>query len=494
MKKKWNLGTIVMMLFAMGCSSGGDGIGGGDITRFRAALDEAGFQVQDGKMLPLDIPDLFCRKVLPSCYGNNNDTPYMVYVLPPAPDQDPAVQNTFPWTYRMRPDEAVVFIGKTPPPVKYFSYKTYLAGYLVEGEPVIRRIYASLGDTVNNFRINTAGGNDPFEKLIILIAAADRGVEARVRAAAEQAGYGPETMNTDVIPSTLLNLGLGLMDDELTFIHRLAFFEDAAEQAAYMNPEPVIVDGKLIGPPYEPNDRGFVLRLTPKPGREQALQPYSVPSLIVRGRGTTELDRIDALEDLREALLTRHDHLNAAEYESHVWLTEGYDAIQRGIDVLGETRDTIYLRTDAMELGDGPDEFLMVYGLIHALTGKATYSNLNIYTEDPVTDLLPLEKAINFGFMSVNSEKSAESREGMKGSADAYLPGHPDAPILYAWKISRNCMPGEDYCLQIPESQCERLTFNKLFAAFRGYVEPGTLVGPTASELLYDRVIHFTPK
>ena len=84
--KKARLWIIVMLFFAGGCSSGSDGAGTGegDIGRFRAALDQAGFQVQDGKMLPLDIPDLFCKKVLPSCYGNNNDTPYMVYVLPPA--------------------------------------------------------------------------------------------------------------------------------------------------------------------------------------------------------------------------------------------------------------------------------------------------------------------------------------------------------------------------------------------------------------------------
>ena len=488
------LSIMVMLIFAVGCSSGGDGAGTGDVGRLRAALDQAGFQVQDGKLLPLDIPDLFCKKVLPSCYGNNNDTPYMVYVLPPAPDQDPAVRNTFPWTYRMRPDEAVVFVGRTPPPAKYFSYKTYLAGYLVEGEPMIHRIYASLGDTINNFRINTAGGNDPYGKLVMLVSTADRAVEARIRAAAEQAGYGPEIMNTDVIPSSILNMGLGLMDDELTFLHRIAFFENAGEKEAYMKPEPVIVGGKLIEPPYEPNDRGVVLRLTPKPGHEQALKPYDVPSLIVRGTGTTELDRIDALEDLREAILTRYGHLEATEYESRVWLTEGYDAIQRGIDVLGETRDTIYLRTDAVTLGNDPDEFLMVYGIIHALTGKCVYSNLNIYTEDVVTDLLPLEKFIHLGFLSVNSEKSAESREGMKGSAAPYLPGHPDAPLFYAWKVSRNCLPGEDYCLQVPDSPCGRITFNNLFAAFRAYVEPGTLVGPTASELLYDRVIHFKAK
>ena len=135
--------------------------------------------------------------------------------------------------------------------------------------------------------------------------------------------------------------------------------------------------------------------------------------------------------------------------------------------------------------------FAVVYGLVHAMTGKATYSNLNIYTEDLVQDQLPIEQPILLGFLSVNSEKSVESKQGMKGSALTYLPSHPEADILYAWKLTRNCQ-GEEYCLEIPESPCERLTFEKLYAAFRLYVEPKTLVGPTASEILYDRVILFT--
>lgn len=414
----------------------------------------------------------------------------MVYVLPPAPNQDPQVKNTFPWTYRMRPDEAVVFVGNTPPPATYFSYRTYLAGRHTPGFSQIHRVYASLGDTINNSRINTANKKDPFDQLVIIISAADKGVEARVRAAAKKAGYSSDIINTDTIPSELIKMGLDTEDDELTFLHRIAFFDDPQQQEQYMQAEPVIVNGALISPPYRPNQRGYVLRITPKPGKETKPDLYPAPPLIVRGTGDTkELNYLATLDQLREAILDRYATMEATHLKTFLWLTEGFDGLQRDIDVLGETRDTIYLRTDPFELGE--NDFAVVYGLIHALTGKATYSNLNIYTEDLVQDRLPIEQPILLGFLSVNSEKSVESKQGMKGSTITYLPSHPEADIFYAWKVARNCQ-GEEYCLEIPESRCERLTFEKLYAAFRLYVEPKTLVGPTASEILYDRVILFT--
>ena len=111
MKTKPFLFAVVILLILNSCGQ----VKEENIEDFRTTLDQDGFDVQNGKLIPLNIPELFCSKVLPSCYGNNNDTPYMVYVLPPAPDQDPQVKNTFPWTYRMRPDEAIVFVGYTPP-------------------------------------------------------------------------------------------------------------------------------------------------------------------------------------------------------------------------------------------------------------------------------------------------------------------------------------------------------------------------------------------
>lgn len=78
-------------------------------------------------------------------YFDKNE-PYAAYLLPPAPNQDPSPDQKPPkgynpeghnypaninyvapgFTYKLRPDEAIVLIGKTPPPAYYFSYRSYL--------------------------------------------------------------------------------------------------------------------------------------------------------------------------------------------------------------------------------------------------------------------------------------------------------------------------------------------------------------------------------
>jgi hypothetical protein len=71
--------------------------------------------------------------------------------------------------YKLRPDEAIVLIGETPPPAVYFSFRSYLT--LVENKPekdyrdtvtagnrctgCYHFIGASLGDQINNYGIWT---------------------------------------------------------------------------------------------------------------------------------------------------------------------------------------------------------------------------------------------------------------------------------------------------------------------------------------------------
>jgi hypothetical protein len=492
MKLRFSL-FLLAALFCCACnSSDSSRVPVGDVETLRTALAQDGFEIQNGLLVPMDPAELFCAGVLPSCYALNNDSPYLVYLLPKAPNQ--VADNLFPWTYRVRSDEAIVFVGVTPPEVKYFSYKMYIAGrYYSPTAP--ERIYASLGDTISNFRINTTDRNYPYKQPVMIISTADRGVEARIRAAALQAGYSVDIMNTDIIPSDLIKMGIEADKDELTFLHRVAFFKNNKDQTDYMVKEPLIVGKHLISPPYTSNNRGYVFRVTPKSGKEPTPDPYPVPSLIPRGSGTNEFQYFDSVEDLRTAILGKHTALGATvkkEYEPYLWFVEGFEAIQRsllnGYDVYGEVRDTIYLRTDSFDFGE--KDFMIIYGVIHARTGKATYSNLNIYTEDedPVS-----QKPINLGFMSANSEASSSSGIAMQGSAKSYIPDHRNADLLYAIKVARNCN-GENYCLQVPVngSACPRITYNKLFAAFRAYVDPVTKVGPVSHELILDRLILFT--
>jgi len=198
--------------------------------------------------------------------------------------------------------------------------------------------------------------------------------------------------------------------------------------------------------------------------------------LRVRGTGLTEADLMPSLGNLRQAILDKNPGYVPTEYTTQIWLTEWLDGIQRKVNLIGESRDTTYLKTSAgFTLSD--DEFLIIYGVNHQATGKATYSNFTIYQE-----------AKDLGISAVNSPV-------FSGSAIDYIPGDTYAPYLYAWKAAFNC--GDDpQCLKIeipaylqPCSNVD-LTQN-LFVGFRAYLEPATAVGPTSTELLYDQVIKF---
>jgi hypothetical protein len=91
---------------------------------------------KEGFMKNVDIVALCCdpARLIPMCYGNNPGSPYMTVYLPDADGQTtmnssinyygfpPAplsVGADYSRSYRLAPDEAVVIVGKTPPPERF---------------------------------------------------------------------------------------------------------------------------------------------------------------------------------------------------------------------------------------------------------------------------------------------------------------------------------------------------------------------------------------
>ena len=103
-----------------------------NVNSFISRLEENGFVVQQGMAYSWDLLDLFSKYLIPSCYGNNASNPYLAYFLPPAPGQ--TVPNSLPFTFRLREDEAIIFIGWTPPEVTYFSYVTFVMYKYLPGQ------------------------------------------------------------------------------------------------------------------------------------------------------------------------------------------------------------------------------------------------------------------------------------------------------------------------------------------------------------------------
>ena len=468
----------------------------GDVDAFKQALEKDGFTVQEGELGYFDFIKLYNEGVLPSAYGNNPTTKYVAYFVPPAPGHkvDKKISEIartlgMSWNtasfWNLSPDEAVIFVGRTPPECRYFSYDLQLLSRAYGNET--RWIFGNLADTINIAVINTEGtpnglpGN-PFNQTTVIVNTADRGIDQRIRAAALSAGYSGAIINTQELPSSILNMGVENTSDTFMMLIRPAVVADKQTEDNYINNTPAVI-----------------FRITPNESTE--LDPYDYPELRVRGTGTTEFDLMDDLEELRIAILDKYTDLNATECPTSQTVPVGTDGIQRGIDVLGPNNDCCYLwahnqtvssptppffditkfypflRDPFITLGDDPNEFFIIYGVNHVATGKATYQNFGIYGADVWNGI----KAITDADFS--------------GSAEEYLPDNPNAKYLYVYKIARNC-DGEPYCFEVPTGPgAYGIGLDQpISVCWRIYLEPATKTGPSYSEIVYDRAIKFDPK
>jgi hypothetical protein len=462
---------------------------------FIAALQRDGFTVQEGKIGYFDLIKVYNAGVMPSAYGNNPSTKYLLYFVPPAPGhQVPGLFAKIAVTtgispnlssfWNLGPDEAVIFVGKTPPECNYFSYDHYLVDRTYGNET--RWIFANVADTLNNLVINTEGtpggsAGSPFNQTTVIVTTADAGIDRRIRAAACSAGYDESIMNTQVLPSAMLNLGVENTSDTFAVILRPALYKDQQAGDDFLNNPPVVV-----------------LRVTPH--ETTALDPYDYPELRVRGTGTTEFDLVDDLEDLKTAILTRYPGLNATELPVSQVAPVGSDAIQRGIDALIPDNDACYLwtgnqtisspsppfpnlsqyydflRDPPVTLGNDTGEFIIVYGVNHVATGKAIYQNFGPYGAD------------------IWNGVGAVTDVDFNGTAEEYLPDNPNAKYLYVYKLARNC-EGDPHCFEVPYGLGAYgiRTDQPLFIFWRTYLEKATRTGPSYAEIVYDRAIKFGP-
>ena len=97
-----------------------------DVNAFQQALEKDGFTVQRGALGFFDLIKLYDLGVLPNALGNNPSTRYLTYFVPPAPGQKVpeeiakiaatlGINLEAAAFWNLGPDEAVVFVGRTPP-------------------------------------------------------------------------------------------------------------------------------------------------------------------------------------------------------------------------------------------------------------------------------------------------------------------------------------------------------------------------------------------
>ena len=435
---------------------------------FQKALDQDGFDVNAGTAANLNLVEKWCTDQLPdwlpfdnALYANTQ--PYLIVAPPISASEN---KKLFP-VFQLGPEEAIILIGRTPPPARYFGFYPFLR-LKANPDGTWKSLWATLGDAVNNLTVKTTGPT-PFNSPVALIFTPDQGTDAHVRAALRRAGYPEAIFNTVVFPASMLNLGHGNTADALLIAVRTALWQKQADGDAYTQNPPL-----------------SVFRVTPR--TETVPNSFPAPRLRVRGTGQTEMDLMNKLGLLRQRIIEYNSpSLYATDIVAKPNWYEGYDYIQQGIDPWADSRDAFYLTagylpefgaTDKVTLAD--DEFLMIYGVNHVATGKASYHSITAYSAE-------------VGKVPIGT---VEDRI-FPGSATQYLPpGDPDANLMYAFKVSRNCGSAPN-CVPLHIDNCTRLSIGPdtvLGFAARMYLEPPTKVGAAMPEILYDRFIKFSPR
>ncbi len=432
------------------------------------ADDASSLTVQEGKVTAFMIED--CA-ALDTCFGNNPDSPYLLFNVPPHPDHGDAVpvselgviprvpEGMSAATY-LDENEALLIRGRLPPSAAYLGLTPYLFSRPDESGHGVN-VFASLGDSLNHVNLSTQGAT-VFDADVAIIMTSDSDTLAAARESLETDGFAPEAINEVLLPRDVLHQGLTELDDTVQLLGRIALFEDAAAGADYLADIPMTVS-----------------RLTPTDGHVGPA--VSVPDRTPRGNGETEAhleDALDALDDAIMASLEGVTHERVSVLSSRL-ISQVIDpelCLDQVTECLGDNGDTTYAagpidvaRGDGV-LRLGPDGAFVVFGVNHQAAGKAEYSNLSVYSGDK-----------QMGVVSLNNHE-------MTGTADRYLPGHPDRDQLFVTEVRRDCS-GREGCLVLPTGFPGIAPDEDLFFIFRAYVNPGKSVSPGHDELLTERVV-----
>ncbi|TMW71274.1 hypothetical protein FGB90_13090 [Alteribacter natronophilus] len=482
------------------------------ITNFISTLEERGFIVQEGTLRYIDILQLASEGKVSTAFGNIVGAPYAAYLLPPAPNQEPSPGQRPPKgynpedpqnypanldyiepgvNYKLRPDEAIVLIGQTPPPTVYFSFRSYLS--FVENKPAkdysdtvttgdqhtgfYHFIGASLGDQIsNNFiwtdRTPYGSPGNPNDSSTIVITTADQAIDQQMRHALAESGFNTGIMNSDIIPGGLVRTGLESGKDHFMFVMRAALFENPDTGWDYINHL----------------ERYFtVLRITPeKP--YPAVNPWPIPALRIRETGTTEFQVVpnarDTVDYLRNQIIRKYGDpdYDIVDLELNLAIPDAYEGILQDVNVWIDNRDTIYVKSETFQLATD-DDFVIIYGVNNTQTGFATYINLSFYGDE-----------------LWNGVAGTAFTNELQYPADEYFPEwYKNDKYYYVAKLSRNTTEGNEiiipYSTGNPQGSAYGIDNNQdAFVVIRNYVNQKTKVASAPFDIIWGHAILFTKK
>lgn len=439
--------TLVLPFLLVACHTAPD------LEPLTQDLVAPGFTVKAGSFEFLDLTD--CCDT--SCSGNNPSSPYAALFVPPAPGQPPephARPDGLSSQWRLGQDEAIVFVGPTPPRAAYFGFTPYLMER-ADAQGTRKTIFASLSETLNQLVIGTEG-DGVFEQRTAVIVATNRTTATRVEDALVASGIPARAINLVTLDPAIGRFGFGATADTFGVLFRLALVEDEAKKLAYLM-----------------NPGAAVYRLTPT----TPIAAAPLPSPVARPKATSPSEAAlePAVQRLQSAIVAAYPAYRSRVVTVGEGTPDPAACIANLTPCAGDNRDTNYPGSSPRRVFERDTDFYIVFGVDHQRSGKTVYSNASVYALDKLV-----------GLASVASDE-------YPGSARKYLPLDPSAPALYAWKIARTCAAGEPFCLAIPKGTCPTGMPNGALGTitFRTYLEPSSKTAPLTTTLVPDRILKF---
>jgi len=407
------------------------------------------------------------------CYGNNPTSPYGFPSFARKLDGTPA------FSFQMNPSEAVVVVFRTPPTMRYFSF----AQYLVKRPADDFAVFASLSDSLNHLKIGTTGSQSPgtnvFNQYAAVVWTADAATYEAARAQLLASGLPEWAINFLPLPLTItpagspipIGLGYGRDGNLMNLLMRTALPVIEAEFDAYRQEKPF-----------------FVVRV--RPPRAQALSPAPVIGYMSDASGVKESDGLrQALDQLVADIRSRYAGRNYRVSDLSVSFTTvtGWDCIAKSIGCAADNHDALYsfdansARSGVVRFGK-PRDLLIIAGVNHQKTGKASYVNHSVYDTKKLSGIVSIADPLL-------TTQSALHHAGVSDPADPRLATYSS---LYAYAISYDCT-GISYCLAIPAPTAANpiglASGSPFFVMGRKYLEPRTRVRPALSEITPHRTL-----
>jgi len=456
----------------------------GDIVqKFISGMNETGYNVGVGSMFNFMTRDCVVL-LLPGgtgdqgCYGNNPASPYGLYTLPTIEGEwiDDDINEGRMGTnhskqlgeHRIRGDEAIIFLGKTPPKSAYYGYTHYLKRRkLNDGGNVT--IFGSLSDSLNPTNLKLARSmhgsfEDSFDKDVVIIATPHRDVYSAVEDALKKAGVSSNIMNLQAISPELFRWGLGKEADTLSFLNRVAFIENDESADDYLN-----------------DPKSIIFRVTPRV-EKNVTDPYVKPTRAPRTMVTNEHYLEHTLNKLEDAVLKTYSPniIHAADVKDFPLVGQscmfGERCIMNEKPCYADNGDATYFASYP-EQTITDNQFYVIIGVDHMRSSTgAKYSSVVVGSTIK-----------NLGIEGFNSI------EHMESSSSVYLDVlHEHRDSVYAMTVRRDCTD-HDFCLEIGNGLLGLPDEEPPNFLFRTYLHKHGSVGAPVDSLLMDRLFFVDP-